>query len=519
MKRGRYVGVSRLSSVSVGLVGVVFALSAAGCGRLDFGDEERQGEPDPSKLKLAYAQPSSFHALLHAPEMKIEPEAFSGFTKLEVTPDLPAGVLLDQETGVISGAPAAIADRVQYTITGTSFDGVISTTIFLTTLPGSKVDSPADLSDLDLGDGVCRAANDRCTLRAAVETANVAAGKQLILLPADTLTVSVNELKPLDQDLVLAGEGVDATVVKAATADKRFMTLTGARQVRLEKSTFRDFGEVDGGLIHATGGLLEAFHVALINNQAGNYGGALYFAAGAQALLENTTFTENRAASRGGAIYGIAGGTKITVSKSTATSNISGYGAFAHVDGDTVIGSALMVIINSTMTKNVSGSSGTLASKGGHFDVTNSTIVHNTNDADATYFGSGGIYLFEPPSSLTITNTIVAANTSLNGLCNCRRLHVDSVISSKGGNLFSDGDMECGRSIQGTNDAMNADPMLAGSTPVNNGGFTRTVEILPGSAAIDRGAGCPEEDQRGVKRDRSTCDAGAYERVQLPTTL
>ena len=96
---------------------------------------------------------------------------------------------------------------------------------------------------------------------------------------------------------------------------------------------------------------------------------------------------------------------------------------------------------------------------------------------------------------------------------------MDSVISSKGGNLFSDGDMECGAYLVGQNDTMNADPMLAGPDPKDNDGFTKTVEILPGSAAIDRGVSCPPEDQRGVKRDMSTCDAGAYERVELPTTL
>ena len=60
--------------------------------------------------------------------------------------------------------------------------------------------------------------------------------------------------------------------------------------------------------------------------------------------------------------------------------------------------------------------------------------------------------------------------------------------------------------------SISADPLL-GSLQ-DNGGFTQTMALLPGSPAIDAGdnANCPATDQRGVTRPQgSGCDIGAYE--------
>jgi hypothetical protein len=50
----------------------------------------------------------------------------------------------------------------------------------------------------------------------------------------------------------------------------------------------------------------------------------------------------------------------------------------------------------------------------------------------------------------------------------------------------------------------------------NNGGFTQTLALLPGSPAIDSGddAVCPATDQRGVRRPQGlACDIGSFELV------
>ena len=45
----------------------------------------------------------------------------------------------------------------------------------------------------------------------------------------------------------------------------------------------------------------------------------------------------------------------------------------------------------------------------------------------------------------------------------------------------------------------------------DNGGPTRTHALLPGSPAINKGAGCPARDQRGKQR-QGKCDIVAFER-------
>src|SRR5690606_29583266 len=59
---------------------------------------------------------------------------------------------------------------------------------------------------------------------------------------------------------------------------------------------------------------------------------------------------------------------------------------------------------------------------------------------------------------------------------------------------------------------INADPLI--DSLQNDGGFTQTMALLPGSPAIDAGdnTACPATDQRGVTRPQGPqCDIGAYE--------
>ena len=70
-------------------------MGAAGCGRLDFGEEG----PDPSKLKLAYERPGSFHAVLRTTSLALVPAEISELDELTVSPALPEGLVLDAKTG------------------------------------------------------------------------------------------------------------------------------------------------------------------------------------------------------------------------------------------------------------------------------------------------------------------------------------------------------------------------------------------------------------------------------------
>jgi hypothetical protein len=95
-----------------------------------------------------------------------------------------------------------------------------------------------------------------------------------------------------------------------------------------------------------------------------------------------------------------------------------------------------------------------------------------------------------PEGTATLTNTIVAGNT--------------------GGDVFG--------SFAGTNNLIGGDPGLA--PLADNGGPTRTMALLPGSAAIDAGTatGAPSTDQRGFGRV-GPVDIGAFEvQTKAPST-
>jgi hypothetical protein len=87
-------------------------------------------------------------------------------------------------------------------------------------------------------------------------------------------------------------------------------------------------------------------------------------------------------------------------------------------------------------------------------------------------------------------------------------------LSSGGSNLDSDG--SCGFVESG--DQNGSDPHLG--PLAENGGWTQTHALLPGSPAIDAGGavGCADRDQRGLARSQdgnsdgtAACDIGAFE--------
>ena len=107
--------------------------------------------------------------------------------------------------------------------------------------------------------------------------------------------------------------------------------------------------------------------------------------------------------------------------------------------------------------------------------------------------GAGGVML---------ENTIIAGNTAANGTGDTTGAptpgpNVDGTVTSNGHNLLGDATEAIG--FTGTGDLTGADPMLAALA--DNGGPTQTMELLPGSDAIDAGVATGSTtDQRGMAR-------------------
>jgi len=153
------------------------------------------------------------------------------------------------------------------------------------------------------------------------------------------------------------------------------------------------------------------------------------------------------------------------------------------------------LLANVTITGNVTNGYGTVSVAAGlRLDIWNSTIAGNFA------WGPGGILT---EGLVFLSNTILADND----LFNCETIMPGGQIITTGSNI--DSGSSC-HFIAGP-DMPNTDPLLG--PLADNGGYTETMALLPGSPAIDAGIICMVgTDQRGVARPIGLgCDIGAYE--------
>ena len=251
--------------------------------------------------------------------------------------------------------------------------------------------------------------------------------------------------------------------------DLRASTLTGCRALQ-------------GGAIFARGGLL-ATRVTIAGNQATKEGGGFWNAS--KSTIVDSTISGNVAA-RGGGIFN----------------------RYA------------LRVLNGTLSGNDADSGGGLWNDPYLSDAffSNSTITANK----ALNGDGGGIAMAKKEGRVVVQNTIVAANSDLNGGApDC-----SGALSSMGYNLIGDAS---GCSIVGDLTG-NVVPASPGLLPLaDNGGATLTHALDPHSPALDAGnpsvpgssaSACRTTDQRGIVRPEGPrCDIGAFELVQAtPTT-
>lgn len=488
---------------------------AGACGRVGYDPVDGDGG---GGLTLRYPS-DRVDAVVDQTTVALVPTVTGGDPSFTIAPALPLGLVLDPGSGIIAGVPMTTVDELPYTVTATTPRATATFTLVVTALPGSEVDVTADFPDDDGGaDAVCFATPaGGCTLRAAVETANRRSGPQLIRLVAGTYALR-DALEDVANDVALVGRGVGATTIQPTAPQPGYglLRLAGPHRLRLREAAFRDFGPVDGAVVHVTAGTLDADGCAFADNASAGSGGVVFVAGGATARLTRSTFTGNQSyggccGGWGGVIDGEDPGTSILVAQCTATDNQSAWGSFAHITSGTTLR-----LENSTLYGNLATIAGTLATPGGVYTLHNVTIAHNRNTAN----DSAGIYLHSLPCHYTITNSIVAFNTDGTGAeHNCDRNDLGASITTGGGNLISDGASNCAAYFDAPTDRLAADPGLEPGPPADHGGRTATILPTPTSAAVDRGQGdlCPPIDQRGLPRPVArlsatpACDVGAVE--------
>jgi CSLREA domain-containing protein len=365
------------------------------------------------------------------------------------------------------------------------------------------VDDTADLPDAVPDDGLCTTDGGGCTLRAAVEEANALPGNDGILVPAGkfNLLISRGGALEITETAVIVGAGARSTLIRQERddgldiGDRVFDVVGSTTTVTISDVTIangRGQGAVGfGGNIRSTGSL-RVIDSTITGGRATSGGGISNV--GGDLTVENSTISGNSAPDGGG--------------DSGAIQNFESLSE----------GTATLTVLNST----ISGNSARLG--GGIFDwsesagppgnvisITNSTISGNTSGDRG---GGGGLHV-TGDAAASLTNTIVAGNTSLGAPLNCGA-DTGGSIKSSGDNIESG--TNCGLTAPG--DLQSTDPLLG--PLADNGGGTDTHAIANLSPARDtaNGAACPATDQRSVGRPQGPgCDIGAFELVPLLPTV
>ncbi len=405
---------------------------------------------------------------------------------------------------------------------------------------------------------------DVAELIVAINTANSTPEADTLELAADC----VYELTAVDNaDEVQGGSGLpviateitihgnNATIQRSGAnaipyfrllrvASTGILTLIDLTLARGELSTASIFNPNDGAGILNQGGTVTLENVRMISNYVwsveGDYvqvGGAIYNAEGqlhvvsgrfngngaAQGgaivnsdtlVIENSTFLNNFGEVYGaGAIYNSG---NAQISNSTFRKNFS-YGVEAGGSAITNIGT--ITIVSSTFYKNNAqlGYGGVIENRG-EARIANSTIAANRGTRRGGIYNVGALYLKNvtlarnTPENLTTValpnaETFAANTIFLSGGENCI-----GPVQDRGGNVrFPAHDKSCAGKF--------GDPKLGALT--KNGGVTKTLALLTGSAAIHAGSVkicraplVKNHDQRGIKRvhkGETNCDSGAYE--------
>jgi CSLREA domain-containing protein len=394
-----------------------------------------------------------------------------------------------------------------------------------------RVTSTADAPDANPGDGRCAITADGggCTLRAAMQEADavsdstvlVPAGRFRLSIPPNhalSLVTAVQAVDGATGDLdvtgtiTVKGAGAGRTVIDGAGLDRVF-AVNGTGTAHLSDMTITGGDASQGGTSQGialggailNGGAITLDRMALVGNLADG-GGGMFSIPGTTPVIRDSLIANNRAYA--------GGGLRLDSGATIINTTITGNRLMVLPPTSEGLTSRPFGALFALAVDEGSGWGGGIDNRGGgDVVILSSTITDNHAVKGGGGLAAGQGYAPLDPSvalgEMTLQDTIVAGNTSAAGESGC---HVkDQVIRSLGHNVASDG--SCFLTAVGDHPSTN--PRLGRLAA--NGGPTRTQALLPGSPAIDAGAGCPNHDQRGVARPRGKrCDIGAFEYVPRP---
>jgi predicted outer membrane repeat protein len=265
-------------------------------------------------------------------------------------------------------------------------------------------------------------------------------------------------------------------------------------QVTVLNSRFAyNSSDAQAGAIYAHGSTLTVRDSFFIMNTSGLDGGAIVVDYGGTYVIEGNAFDLNQGSIGGAiAVYQSPGQQVFLRGNTFAGNAATGYGgafSFVLIEGSV----APITVENNTFHNN-------RAYRGGAIYADGIAILRNNSVSGNTASSAGASIFFDDGSNTKLYNNIIA-----NGVSSAECGGNGTYTTDGNNNLVEDGSAICMPSVTG-------DPLVG--PLAYNGGSTQTMELLPGSPAIDAGddANCPATDQRGVLRPQGAhCDIGAVE--------
>jgi len=318
---------------------------------------------------------------------------------------------------------------------------------------------------------------------------------------------------------------VTNATIRANSANHAGAGIYNGGTLTLTNVTITGNSTTGGGGGIANSGKATLDHVTISGNRAGGGGGVgnggqIGIAGSGTMTLTNVTIRDNVVSTAGvGGIDNADGGTmtlmNVTINNNSAEGSV---GAIENISGNRRA-PATMTLINVTISRNKDVLGGTAIFNGNQAGRGVATM-YLTNVTINDNFPFRGIWNGSTDANSVILKNVLLAN---NGEANCSPYKKGN-ISSLGHNLSSDA--SCADIFKGPGDLNNTDPKLDPEGLKDNGGFTQTIALLPGSPAIDAVAvkACTDQsetpqpiptDQRGVSRPQGkACDIGAFELTQ-----
>jgi hypothetical protein len=342
-------------------------------------------------------------------------------------------------------------------------------------------------------------------------------------IPTGSVQESITALPPLTSKIVIEGNGA----VVSRTLATRLMHVTPGADVTLRSLTLHNAyspawpgggiandgtvtlenclldhneGRLGGGIYNA--GTLTVRNSTISGNVGTDHGGGIYQMSGT-ATISDSTITDNRGFDFTGGGIMIVGGT-MTVERSLVGPNNR---SFLLGGGIRATTGAVLTVANSTVNGNSGRYAAGIQAKDSTLTLLNTTIAANVGRNARAGSPANGLGLDLNNVTATVTNTIVAGNTDDVGINNC--FYAGTTVVTGSNNLADDG--TCGGTFTNS-------PTLNLVALADNSGPTQTQALGAGSSAIGAGdvtictsAPVNSLDQRGLPRDATHCDVGAYQ--------